>query len=80
MAKKYLQIGSIVEKKDKKKEFYIRIMKDVNLKEGDFVTMQKPEEKLKFWLDNGHIDETRYNELKEKIPTWVKYELVYVTE
>lgn len=53
---------------------YIKIQKDIELKEGDRITLKKKEDSLREAFEAGRITQGRYEELLES-QSWIKYEL-----
>lgn len=76
MASAYLEFGSIRESKEEHGGgFYIKIDKDVNLKEGAIVYVDTPQDKIAKLVELGFIKEEEAEERLAKVPEWKKYAL-----
>lgn len=86
MAKKYTTIGSVLKSKDKTKPDYIKVSKNVTLKEGQFLNLENKESQLKtvqFLLENSYIDEAtaeKRNAAINKKPDFVRFDVVLVED
>jgi len=71
--KTYVEFGQI-----RKGDYglYIKVRKDIKLTEGMNITMRKPEDGVKFFLEKGFIDENEAQNRIARIPDFVKYELI----
>ena len=85
MAYKRMVIGSIVKGKDGKPD-YIKMSKDVSLKQGDFLNLESKSSQLKSLEAaiadgklTGEIGESIKDRL-EKIPDFVRFEIVKVSK
>lgn len=74
MASKYLEIAEIREgSSEKGGGLYIKVTKDFNLKEGDNVYIDTPQDKIAKLVELGFIDESEADQRLEKVPAWKKY-------
>jgi hypothetical protein len=78
MAKKRFDVGSV--RKSEKGQFYIKFNNDVTFKKGDSITLYSKQDHLKGLEENKEkMSEESYQkalERIEKIPEWVKFELI----
>ena len=87
--KKYARLGSLCQKRDKT-GYYIKVdnnstvtittkqgdnVTSITLDGGNYINVDKPEDKIKFFLEKGFITEEVAEERLEKIPEFVKFEL-----
>lgn len=79
-SKKWTKIGAILKSKNNNNGFYIKIDQDVSLKKGDYVTVKNPRETVEELLSKGVLTEEQAQERLQKIPDWVKYELIVSSE
>lgn len=79
-SKKWTKIGAILKSKNNNSGFYIKIDQDVSLKKGDYVTVKNPRETVEELLSKGVLTEEQAQERLQKIPDWVKYELIVSSE
>lgn len=70
MGKKYSDIAEI---RQGDYGLYIKVTKDINLKEGDNVYLDKPEDKIAKLVELGFIDEEEAEKRLSKVPDWKKY-------
>ena len=74
MASKYTEFGEIREgSEDKGGGLYVKIVKDIVLKEGTTVYIDTPSEKITKLVELGFIKEDEAEERLAKIPEWKKY-------
>ncbi len=92
MAKnRYLQIGSVLKSKDNEKEFYLKMRSNaeitildkdgnptetISVKAGDSMALQTPQSSVERLLDGGHITEEQAEERLDKIPAFVKFDVM----
>lgn len=79
-SKKWTKIGAILKSKNNNNGFYIKIDQDVSLKKGTYVTVKNPRETVEELLSKGVLTEEQAQERLQKIPDWVKYELIVSSE
>lgn len=71
---KYLEFAEIRQgSEDKGGGFYIKVTKDVTLKEGDNVYVDTPQAKLEKLVELGFVEADEAEQRLEKIPEWKKY-------
>jgi hypothetical protein len=79
---RFVPFGAFIKKKDG--GYYIKLDKEVTLNingklyNNGYINVDKPEDKLKFFLDQGYIDEGQFEDRKSRIPDFVKFELTAV--
>jgi hypothetical protein len=82
MSKEFIQLGAVMKGKDG--GVYIKVDDKIKLNvngkifEGKYISLQKPELKFERMLDKGSITESEFEEKVNRIPDFVKYELVAV--
>lgn len=72
---KWETIGTVLAKKDGKGT-YIKMKKDVHLREGTIVQVQDPRDTVDVLLGKGVITSDQAADRKSKIPDFVKFDLV----
>jgi hypothetical protein len=79
--KRYIKLGAIM--KGKEGGLYIKLDDNIDtlnvngeLVKGKFINLEKPEAKYKRMLEAGVMEEAEYEEKVNKIPDFVKYEVV----
>lgn len=73
----WITVGTLTTKKDQSKGKYtFKVGADVTLKQGEYLVVQDPRERLKNLLTEGKISEEQYEERLAKIPDFVKFEFV----
>lgn len=68
------KIGSL--RKSQKGSNYLKIDSDTNLKKGDVVQLQDPRKSLDAAVAAGRMSAEKAEEIKGKIPEYVRYDLV----
>jgi hypothetical protein len=80
MAEKWKQLGSVRVGKTKPDGspggFYIKVTEAVTLTPDDVIHLQDPRKKLTESVAAGRLSEEMAETYREKIPSWVKYDLV----
>jgi len=76
MAKEWKKIGTI--RKSKSGNLYIKIDVDVNLKTGQALNLQDPRKKLDSAVEAGRMSAGKAEEIKAKIPDYIRQELYLV--
>lgn len=86
----YLSIGEVLESKERKKEYYLKLranisaeildkdgnVKDtVSLKAGECLNLQDPRKQIQFLMENDHITEDEGLQRLGKLPDFVKYDV-----
>lgn len=72
-------MGSILKSKNNPKESYVKISENVELKKGETLTLQDPRKFVDFLVEGGHLSEEDAAERKSKIPDYVRYNLVRIS-
>lgn len=75
MANEWKKIGSVRVGKTPG-SFYLKIDNTVTLGSGDSLFLQDPRKKLDESVAAGRLDAERAAGMKEKIPTYIKYDVV----
>lgn len=78
MAKTFTKVGSL--RKSQKGGLYIKLDADVSLKAGESLTLQDPRKSLDSAVAAGRMNETKAEEIKAKIPEYVKYDVIVIKE
>ena len=74
MASKYLEFAQVRQGRDEKGNpngTYIKVIADVNLKEGTTVYKDTPQDKVRKLVELGFIDEATAEERIAKIPDYI---------
>ena len=86
MAYKRTKIGSVLKSKTDGDPDYIKLDVDITLKKGDTLSLESKKSKLASLekaVENGKLSgelETKIREGIEKMPTFVRFEIVRVTK
>lgn len=75
---KWTKVGSL--RKSQKGGLYIKVDTDANLKKGDALQLKDPRKGLDEAVANGRMSQEKADELKAKIPDYIRYEVTLVTE
>lgn len=67
------KIGSL--RKSQKGSNYLKIDMDITLKKGDVVQLTNPRESLDKAVEAGRMSAEKAQEIKEKIPDYIRFEL-----
>ena len=73
MAGKWRQVGSI--RMSQKEKLYIKIDDASQIKDGDALQIEKPEDKLRRLHELGYITDEQLEDRIAKLPEWLKYEI-----
>lgn len=85
MAKKRVQVGSIIKGQDGKPD-YIKINNDVVLTKGQYINMENKAQKIagiKFAISKNKLSDEKGNEMiekAEKMPDFVRFELYFLKD
>ena len=74
MAAEWKKIGSV--RTGKTGNFYLKVDADVTLSKDDVLQLQDPRKKLRESVAAGRLDEEKATAMSEKIPTYIKYDVV----
>lgn len=74
MANQWKTVGSV--RKNEKGNFYLKVTEGITLSKDDVLQLQDPRKKLKESVAAGRLTEERAEELANKIPEYVKYDVV----
>lgn len=80
MAKKYTEVGSILSGKDDPKSYYFKAKCDFSMEEGQILRLETPRRQIERLAEGGYLSEEEAESRLERIPTFVKYNAVLVTE
>ena len=68
------KLGSL--RKSEKGSLYIKIDEGVSLDAGAVIQLQDPRKKLDESVEKGRLSQERADEIRAKIPDYIRYELV----
>jgi hypothetical protein len=68
------KIGSL--RKSEKGGLYLKLDEDITLNAGDNVLLQDPRKSLDMAVEAGRMNLEKAEEIKGKLPVWLKYDLV----
>ena len=75
---KWTNVGSIRKSKDGK--LYIKVATDVTLKKDSALQIQDPRKKLDESVTAGRLTPEKAEEMKNKIPDYIRYDIFNVTD
>lgn len=75
---KWNKVGSL--RRSQKGSLYIKLDADVNLKKGQSLQLTDPRKSLDQAVAAGRMSADRAEEIKEKIPDYVRYDISVVEE
>jgi len=79
--KQWTKVGALcTSKPGAKSKYYIKVDSDVTLKKGQFLNVQDPRDNIKQGISAGRLTEEKGEALLAKIPEYIKFDLVLVTE
>ncbi|CAB4200384.1 hypothetical protein UFOVP1351_39 [uncultured Caudovirales phage] len=73
-AKKWAKVGAVLSKKDNPKDFYMKVEQDIPA--GSIIRMERPKDRIERLVELGHLDREKADERLNKIPDFVKFELI----
>jgi len=71
-------VGSL--RKSQKGGLYIKLTADLNLKTGSTLQLQDPRKSLDSAVAAGRMSEEKAEEIKAKIPEYVKYDIALIED
>jgi len=74
MANEWKKLGTL--RKSQKGSLYIKLDSDVTLKKGQSITLKDPKKSLDAAVEAGRMSAEKAEEIKAKIPDYIKYELL----
>lgn len=75
---KWNKVGSL--RKSQKGSLYIRLDTDLSLKKGESLQLRDPKKSLDEAVAKGRMTSEKAEELKSKIPDYIRYDLVHVID
>jgi hypothetical protein len=72
---KVVNVGSVLQAKDDPERSYIKVNKDIALKEGQIINVQTPAERIAFFLERGFLTEEEAEQKLANTPDFVLFEL-----
>lgn len=74
----WTKVGTL--RKSKKGGFYIKLDADVTLKKDEVLNVQDPRKKLDESVEAGRLTEAKAEEIRAKIPDYIRQEIFTVRE
>ena len=76
MSNQWKQVGQVLADKKDSKKFYLKVKEGVTLNAGDILQLQDPRKKLTESVEAGRLSNEKAEEIRAKIPSYVKYDVV----